>query len=378
MKDNLQRQKLAWQRLHGEPMPAAQARHTLMQMMELQTLYFEEESDSPVADPAFWARLAAAAGLSVSEESLASRLGPLEEDVTPLENDDAKHITEEFNEHGYTVVSTADAGVAEDLCAAVARGIDAVTAAGLPPVFVLVFDETWLLLSLQLRFLERSRVLGDSGVEIRPDINCWRLRRPLPADEAQEPAVERRPGDNFPERHRDLRYDQCHDPETDAVTALSVWVAVNPSGATAGNGAMRCVPIDRDPLFYCADHPDHMSTGETVRGEPDVLEAPAGHACMWVPSLVHFGGNMRPDTVEEPRMSVAATFRAVPRCGFNGDGVVGDPDADEGAGPPPVSKADLLRLPLNRRLAHAAKAVLAYSHWYPGLPGIDLCALSSV
>ena len=43
------------------------------------------------------------------------------------------------------------------------------------------------------------------------------------------------------------------------------------------------------------------------------------------------------------------------------------------AGPPPLSRAALGEgMPLRRRLSYAAKAVLAYSHWYPGLPGLDL------
>jgi len=46
-------------------------------------------------------------------------------------------------------------------------------------------------------------------------------------------------------------------------------------------------------------------------------------------------------------------------------------------GPGPLARADLLELSLEKRLSYAAKAVLAYSHWSPGLPGCDLVAITN-
>ena len=40
----------------------------------------------------------------------------------------------------------------------------------------------------------------------------------------------------------------------------------------------------------------------------------------------------------------------------------------------PLLLHQLSALPLQRRLAYVAKAVLAYSHWHPGFPGVELAA----
>ncbi len=278
-------------------------------------------------------------------------------------------------------------------------------------------------------------------------MNVWHLRRPTEAAGLAGPAAGY-VGANFGACHRDMRHDRCHDPRTGTATHLNLWCALNPSGATAANGAMRVLPRSRDPLFARPHHPGHMATavyfstrgdrsgsdsggsngsdgGEGVSSgseaapaataagavpEPTtaaatecleapepvpgaaVLEAAAGAACLWVPSAVHWGGACAAAAPCEPRASFAATFRraAAPRSRFgNGGGNCdndGDDDGNEGpgetpagetvAGPPPLRRAELRALPLSRRLAYASKALLAYSHWHPGFPGLDLAGLA--
>lgn len=77
---------------------------------------------------------------------------------------------------------------------------------------------------------------------------------------------------------------------------------MNESGATGDNGGMRCVPIEEDDFFYSPDHPSHMNTNaENAARTGEVLTALKGHACLWQPSLVHFGGSFQEESVLEVR-----------------------------------------------------------------------------
>ena len=185
-----------------------------------------------------------------------------------------------------------------------------------------------------------------------------------------------------------------------------MWLPVNRAGATATNGAMRCVTLPHDPLHRRPQHPQHMSTAQTAEaaagvpgGVATMLCAPGG-TCVWDPSVVHWGGSCGPGEAS-PRISVAATFRADGAAHSAFGGVA--PAAASGAatGPPPLQLRALLRggggkcggggggggesegdceaavVPLARRLAHVAKALIAFSHWYPGFPGLDLVRLQS-
>jgi hypothetical protein len=354
----------------------------LGEMMELQALLFQDNGElleKLVGVDGLLKSIAEREGLRCSEESLAealsaSRASEASDDVASIYGVIANSDLASF---GFAVVGVA-VNPASDLPNSVARAITACVSAGLPPVFALAFDEVWLLLDEQMGWLERESVLGKNvGIVLEADVNCWRLRS---AEDLAESGS--RIGDSFGNPHRDLRHDQCHDADTDALTALSLWVPVNESGAGAENGAMRCVPIDSDDFFYSPDHPSHMTTDAAhARAEATVLAAPKGHACIWQPSLIHFGGACQPGSRQEPRVSVAATFRSnlAPRCAFNGNGGSGasceasEPLVSEQAiGPGPLARADLLKLGLDKRLSYAAKAVLAYSHWTPGLPGCEL------
>ena len=43
-----------------------------------------------------------------------------------------------------------------------------------------------------------------------------------------------------------MKYNMCHDVDTEKYNSLNAWVPMNPSGASAMNGAMRVIPIDYD------------------------------------------------------------------------------------------------------------------------------------
>jgi len=203
-------------------------------------------------------------------------------------------------------------------------------------------------------------------------MSCWALRREAGGCSAAggDPYV----GSNFSASHRDQSYSSYHDDEG-RPTSVNLWSPYNAGGATAENGAMRVLPCASDDFFFSPDHPLHFRTGASLdadgaAGAVATLACSAGDACMWSPSLVHWGGGCAADAPTEPRESLAVTFRAAsaPRSRFGG----GDGGDCAAVAAGPMILSDLSALPLRRRLAYVAKGLLAYSHWHAGFPGLDL------
>ena len=218
-------------------------------------------------------------------------------------------------------------------------------------------------------------------------MNVWSLRRPPPPPlvagtgageggggvggkagagkgEEQEQEQEAYVGGNFSASHRDQKYSSCHS-DDGTPTSVNLWFPFNASGATATNGAMRVLPIPHDDFFYSPAHPAHLNTKISVESAEDdavqILECSSGTACMWSPALIHWGGGCEASAADEPRASIAVTFRhsAAPPSEFGANPA-------PPSGPPPLVRADLNNLVLSRRLAYVAKGILAYSHWHPG------------
>jgi hypothetical protein len=388
---------MAYLKSHGSQMPAAVATHALEQMFVLQSLYFEDSDASSIARPEihssdYWQSLcpydssdpvvlcAALAEARILQATADSEL------LSSLVGD------------GFAVVAPSrDAAprVAE-LCVAMSRIISRLRLAGLPPQFIFVFNAPWQLLDEHWGG-PASAALGNDCV-MEADMNCWALRRKVGIStvlgaSADSPVSgtssitiapdETHVGSSFSLSHRDQRYDSCHT-ETGVPTSMNLWTPFNDGGARTENGAMRVIPIEADALFFCPDHPMHLETrgvrsssssssGVADQGAHVVLECDAGAACCWTPALIHWGGECAASSVIEPRASIAVTFRsaAAPRSEFGGSTVGGE--AAPPNGPPPLLRAQLCeQLTLTRRLAYVAKALLSYSHWHPGFPGVQL------
>ena len=180
-------------------------------------------------------------------------------------------------------------------------------------------------------------------------MNCWALRR----DSLEQGASAGYVGGNFGASHRDQCYSASHSASDGSPQSVNVWCAFNPSGARSCNGAMRVIPIDFDDYFYSPSHELHMDTARAIefdngraRDAAVVLESACGQACMWTPSLIHWGGACSHTCAVEPRSSLAVTFRKrdAPASVFGGS------TAPSG-GPPPLLREELKNLSLQRRLA---------------------------
>jgi hypothetical protein len=388
MKDNLARQQAAYVESHGVPMPRAMQAHALTQMFALQSLLFEDSEDESDArrelhDPDYWHALAP--GSSTDPDELRAALLALPrsaadaDDVAPTSASasspspfDPEEVVGRLREEGYCVLAPAPSAAAAvaGLCAELAAIQAALRAASLPPHFVYVYNAPWMLLA-EHWVGPAAAALGEDSV-MEADMSCWALRREAGGSSASggDPYV----GSNFSASHRDQSYSSCHDDEG-GPTSVNLWSPYNVGGATAENGAMRVLPCASDDFFFSPDHPLHFRTGASLdadgaAGAVATLACSAGDACMWSPSLVHWGGGCAADAPTEPRESLAVTFRAAsaPRSRFGGDG--GGDCAAVAAGPMILS--DLYALPLRRRLAYVAKGLLAYSHWHAGFPGLAL------
>jgi hypothetical protein len=365
MRENLKRQNAAHLARFGVPLSAQQLRHALRQMLALQPWYFEDavnaDARPELSRPSYWAALVpgACADPDALVVSIAAAVAARAPRVAPP-SPDARAAVEGS---GYIVAAPTPRTAA--LCATLWEIAGALSAAALPPHFIFVYNAPWELLEEQMATVAAD-VLGEGAV-LEADMACWVLRREGGA------VGESYVGGAFSASHRDQTYAASHDAEG-APLNLNVWVPFNPSGARAGNGAMRVLPVPHDDFFFCPEHPLHLDTQAALAGGARAaavaLECARGGACAWSPSVVHWGGRCAVDAPQEPRASVAATFRRVgaPRSVF-GAALGG------GEGPPPVARDDLLRaMPLARRLAYVAKGVLSYSHWAPGLPGVELAA----
>jgi hypothetical protein len=247
--------------------------------------------------------------------------------------------------------------------------MEALVAAGWPPVFCFVFDEPWRMLASLIGWGEQ--ILGD-GVTIEPSVFAWRLQR-------QRAGF---PGSNFGLPHRDYSHSEAHDSQ--GCRLLSVWVPLTDVGVD--DGCMYVVCKDQDPDFAtenyahlrCAtQRTDDEGKGKavvssethaakqktvtelrfTVAGLRPLAPVPAKSVCAWAGNSIHFGAAASAHS-RCPRVSVAVTL-----CAQRVDAVHGCAQL--------LSRDALLGLSLSQRLAFIFRSLLSHANWYDlDLPGI--------
>lgn len=198
--------------------------------------------------------------------------------------------------------------------------IDAVRALGLPPVFVFVYDQPWLLPARFEPLLERTLL---PGYKLLGRFWAWHLD-PRTADAGWRP-------------HRDRDVDTI---DTDGrPRALTLWFAL--TDATPDNGCMYVLPASRDPMYR------QRFTGATDYYDPQnvrALPATAGTVLCWDHAILHWGGRANPRATQ-PRASLAMELTR---------------DADPLAPPPLLNPR--VPPPFTQRLRLIATQLLAYAH----------------
>lgn len=226
---------------------------------------------------------------------------------------------------------------------AIADTMEALRTRGLPPVFVFMYDEAWLL--WERLFGMAAAILGDADVKLDASIFAWALQ-----PGGGKGAV----GNNFGRPHRDDSYSDCHSADG-RLKVLSVWLPVVPVSTVSG--CMYVVPASHDPLFSQPEHEHHMQPEKQMPwAHIRALPAAAGDVLMWKGNLIHWGSACDA-YVEQPRKSVASAFYAS-----------GASDELEG-----ISRLRLRAgLATHVRLKLIIRALLTYERWHPGFGGLDL------
>ena len=244
----------------------------------------------------------------------------------------------------------AAAGVSID---ALARGIEHLRQAGLPPAFLFMFNEPWMLAD---RCGELLRPVMGEEAELDEAVFAWALAAAAEADGADAAAAPPI-GSNFGRPHRDASFDASHTACGDA-SELTVWVALTP--CTTSNGCMLVVPSQHDPLFRKSSAPLHMQPDKAMPwAHVRPLTCEAGTILIWHASLIHWGTAC--DAGEpQPRKSVGCAFK-LPAARGRGR-----------AAAPRVTRQRLAEgLSVRERLRLVMQTLLKYEHWAPRFGGLD-------
>jgi len=231
-------------------------------------------------------------------------------------------IAEEIAREG---VASLPAPLEETTALALVSCIDRLVAAGLPPLLVYLFDETWRL-GEALRG-QLGRALGRPYVLLA---DAWAFH------------VAPGPGHRGWTAHRGST---VLSRERGAPDLLNVWVAL--TDATRDNGCMMAVPLDDDPGY-----PSSLATssGDAGRGRARALPVPARTALAWNANVLHWGGESTA-AAKAARVSVTFTLRRE--------------DLPTSARDTPA--IDLPRLGHDARLSLLASQVEIYGGMDPGL-----------
>jgi hypothetical protein len=149
-----------------------------------------------------------------------------------------------------------------ETCAHMVEGIERLVAAGLPAMFVYLFDEPW---TLGLGLVARISAMLERPYELLDDTWAWRI----------EPGK----GRGWPP-HRGIAAPVL---DRSAPELINVWVALSEAGAE--RSCMHFVPLDDDPS-YPKDLANVGAPLEVVRAAP----LAAGSALAWNANILHWGG----------------------------------------------------------------------------------------
>jgi hypothetical protein len=258
-----------------------------------------------------------------------------------------RQLGTELAREGHSCLSAIDWKAAGVPIQELAETVGSLRKAGYPPVFILMYDQAWLLCA---RLFDSLGAVMEREVRLDTSLFAWSLLRP-PHNEAMpaEPLI----GNNFGEPHRDSRYAECHDPEGNA-TALSVWIPLVP--VTSDSGCMMVIPVPNDPFFEKSTHPLHMKPSQTMQSScARPLPVDAGQALLWKPNLIHWGAPCKP-SCEQPRISIAMEFSVVD--GLGSSATIRRSDLSDG-------------LSMAKRVRLIAQSLLTYEHWHPSFAGIS-------
>ncbi len=253
---------------------------------------------------------------------------------------------------------------------AIANTMENLKAKGWPPVFVLMFDETWRL--LEGLFAVMEPIMGE-GCELEASLYGWALEPPTLTAEGEVEKV----GGNFGQPHRDFPFDQCHLEDGVTPSVVSVWIPM--VQATLDNGCMYVIPREMDPLFDKPEDKYHLTP--TLRpnfpyAHVRPLNTGAGSVLIWNTCTIHWGSACSPKEYlisgEESRKSIAMSFR-VPQS----KQAMREKEWEQ-YGRLPFTKAEIQGgVTLEQRLQLCIRGLMMYSVWHPEFNGFEKALITA-
>jgi hypothetical protein len=239
---------------------------------------------------------------------------PVDEAALPIDEAALAEAVRSFHADGYLVLERV---LPPDLCDALALGSTQLRAAGLPSLFLFVYDEAWRAVLGLGRVLDA--VLGpDHGVV--PDVWAWHL--------------ERGANEHGWAVHRGLYHDVRD--ASGRPRFVNLWIPVTDVDPT--NACMYVVPAPLD-----AGYPSSKEPSDTDLSNARVLPAPRGSVLLWNANVLHWGGRMTPEA-SSARISLSISAHA------------------------PKAPGDLdPRVTFHERIDLLADMILVYGHHAPDL-----------
>jgi len=232
-------------------------------------------SNSKLRSTTFWSELAPK--LTLEGDSLQTS------DIC-FEDEALRSISDHIHYDGYMnlapVFPTGDLAPIKDVIIALEK-------AGLPPVFIYVYDQPWLLFKRLSPLI--SHFLGDE-FRLLPNLWAWNIG-------LQKGAT------GWPPHHDCQATTRFSDGVgNDILMSLSLWISL--SDATTDNGCMNVMPRQFEALYR--EIPD--DTGEIATEHSRALPAKAGSVLGWPQDLIHWGGQVT-DKATESRLSLSLEFQ---------------------------------------------------------------------
>lgn len=240
---------------------------------------------------------------------------------------------------------------------------------GWPPVFIFLYDEPW---KMMLRLFDlMCPVLDDDEATLEASMAAWSLTKPQ--RNTITSGNKEKVGANFGTPHRDITYNNCHNPLDGSPDILSLWVPL--VDVDLSNGCMYCIPRDCDPQFNkdsVGSDQDPFSHRFPYAHVTPLAPIAAGTVNVWHPTLIHWGSACSSESVLPPRQSIAMAFRVREETRPSTAKEV------ERYGRIPFTKKELQDggPDYKARLRMIAKSLMLYNVWYPTYDGLDISKFS--
>lgn len=232
-------------------------------------------SSTRMHDPAFWRDLAPALSLDAARPNTA--------DIA-FRDSELADIAEHVQREGYLCLPAVFG--APDI-EAIRAAILALADAGLPPVFIYMYDQPWTLFSRLSALI--GYFLGERFA-LLPNFWAWNI--PVTAGAAGWPV------------HRDAqaqtRFGNAEG--SDVLMSLSLWIPM--SAATLDNGCMYVLPRTSEATAFSGDR----ETPDIDASQGVALPAPAGSVLGWAQDVFHWSGAVSA-AAREPRISLSFEFQ---------------------------------------------------------------------